>query len=474
MNMMNPRDRLPPCTSWYYRSARLLVLLTMLGLPLVLTVRATNYLAYSVRAVTFPFGLDYAEGIVWQQALLIPGPRMYGKITQPPFIVFHYPPVYHLLVRAMGVLGIDLLAAGRGVSLAATIVIVVLAGSITFTAMQESASTGARIFGSVLAGLMVLSYQPVEFSAVLMREDMLAIAFSMAGIYLSIVAGQRTITLCIAVLLFALAVYTKQTELAAPIAALLIAAIINLRSALKASAFGLVISGTGLVVLLLATDGGFWRHTVEYNLHNRFYFKDIITQLMRRKPDGLGLLTGVLAFAFLWWTETIPYRARDLRGWVAAVRQSKKLRALSIVSVWFILASAQLITVGKSGAWDNYFVEWMCITTVPIGMAATVAWAGVANGGKSARLSGLAGLFLTLALAKHALHRPPFEPSIVDDPRATALRAHLVDVIRESPRPVLSDDMVLLLRAGQEVPIEPSIFTELASTGYWDQGPFSI
>ena len=160
------------------------------------------------------------------------------------------------------------------------------------------------------------------------------------------------------------------------------------------------------------------------------------------------------------------------RGWVAAVRQSKKLRALSIVSVWFILASAQLITVGKSGAWDNYFVEWMCITTVPIGMAATVAWAGVANGGKSARLSGLAGLFLTLALAKHALDRPPFEPSIVDDPRATALRAHLVDVIRESPRPVLSDDMVLLLRAGQQVPIEPSIFTELASTGYWDQGPF--
>jgi hypothetical protein len=45
--------------------------------------------------LAYPFG-DYGEGIVWQQALLIPGPRMYGPIDHLPFIVFHYPPVYHL------------------------------------------------------------------------------------------------------------------------------------------------------------------------------------------------------------------------------------------------------------------------------------------------------------------------------------------------------------------------------------------
>src|SRR5712672_3082341 len=62
----------------------------------------------------FPGQIDYGEGIVWQQALLIPGPRMYGDITQFPFIVFHYTPVYHLVVRAIATLGIDPLAAGRG------------------------------------------------------------------------------------------------------------------------------------------------------------------------------------------------------------------------------------------------------------------------------------------------------------------------------------------------------------------------
>jgi hypothetical protein len=469
---MTCRHRWALQTSWFDRSVRLLVQITMLGLLLVLAARGANYLRYATSAVTFPFGLDYGEGIVWQQALLIPGPQMYGNITQFPFVVFHYPPFYHLLVRAIAALGIDPLAAGRGISLAAIIAISILVGGITFTAMQDSASTGARIFGSVVAGLMVFTYRPVQEWAVLMRVDMLAIALSTAGVYLSIVARQRTITLCATVLLFVLAVYTKQTELVGPIAVLLVAAIIDFRSALKAVIFGVIIAGTGLILLLLATDGGFWSHIVEYNLHNRFFIKNIIYQLLRLKPDGLGLLMGIASFAFLWWAETSQYPARDVRTWIAAIRQSKRLRALSIVSLWFALASAQLVTLGKSGSWNNYFIEWMCITAVPIGMAATVAWAAAVPGGKTELLAGLPGLFLSLALAGHALHRLPFEYRIVDDPKATAVRAHLVDLVHENEKPVLSEDMVLLLRAGQPVPIEPAVFAELTYSGTWDQRLF--
>ena len=473
--MMSHRQGSAPRAPWSYHSVRLLVLTAMpamLGLLLLMTLRSANYLTDATRAVLFPFGLDYGEGIVWQQALLIPGPQMYGKITQPPFIVFEYPPVYHLLVRGIATLGIDPLAAGRGISLAATIAIMILAGSITFTAIQEVASTKVRLLGSMVTGLMVLTYRPIEEWAVLMRVDMLAVSFSMAGVYLSTLSGRRNITLYSSIILFVTAVYTKQTELSAPIAVLLVVAIINLRSALKALGFSVIVGVAGFVLLIRATHGGFFRHIIEYNLHNRFLFDYAIDQLLMRKSDTLGLLTGVVAFALLWWTEARScYPVRDLRAWIAAIRQSKKLRALSIVSLWFILASAQLITLGRPGSWDNYFIEWMCITTVPIGMAATVAWVGVATGGKSALFSGLAGLFLSLALGTHALHGSPFEYSIVDDPKATALRAHLVDLIRKSGEPVLSEDMVLLLRARQQVLIESAIFTELAYSGYWDQRP---
>src|SRR6184192_2212802 len=88
----------------------------------LLVARAAIYLQNAFDAIRYPFGLDYGEGIVWQQLLLIPGPRMYGAITDAPFIVFHYPPVYHLVARAVTLLGIDPLMAGRGISVVCTLI----------------------------------------------------------------------------------------------------------------------------------------------------------------------------------------------------------------------------------------------------------------------------------------------------------------------------------------------------------------
>jgi hypothetical protein len=45
----------------------------------------------------------------------------------------------------------------------------------------------------------------------------------------------------------------------------------------------------------------------------------------------------------------------------------------------------------------------------------------------------------------------------------------LVARIKGANQPVLSEDMVLLMKAGKEVPWEPAIFNELASTGRWDE-----
>jgi hypothetical protein len=472
MSTKLPTDSLVLQTAWYYRAGRLLIRTAILGVILVLIVRAAEYLGYAARAITFPFELNYSEGIVWQQALLIPGSRMYGDITQFPFIVFHYTPLYHLVVRAIATVGIDPLAAGRGATVAATIAIAVLAGAIAFTAMQKIVSTNARIVGATVGGLMVLTYQPLQESAVLMRADMLAIAFSIAGVYLAILAGERTIILCAAILMFVLAVYTKQTEISAPMAAMLVATVVNARSALKSAAFGLLIGGAAFIILELSTGGGFWHHVFEYNIHNRFYRYLIKTSILAQKPDALGVLVGVLAFAFLWWIEATAILARNINGWVDALRQSRRLRALMIVSLWFGFASAQLVSLGKSGAASNYFIEWMCITTVPTGMVVSLAWDRAATRNKAVRFAGLAGLLLSLALAEHALHRPLVESPIVDDPNEIAVRSHLVNLIRENPKPSLSEDMVLLLRAGQAVPIEPAIFTELTATGIWDQRPF--
>jgi hypothetical protein len=302
--------------------------------------------------------------------------------------------------------------------------------------------------------------------------DLLAISFSMAGVYLAILAGPRTIILCAANLMFVLAVYTKQTELSAPMAAMLVAAMVNARSALKASAFGLLIGGTAFTILELSTGGGFWHHIFEYNLHNPYHRYMVKYYILAEQRDFFGVLAGVMAFAFLWWTEATAIPARKLSGWVNATRQSIRVRTLMVLSLWFVLASAQLVSIGKSGAADNYFIEWMCITTVPAGMVASLAWERAATRTKAVRFPGLIGLLLSLALAEHALHLPLAEYPIVDDLDRIASRVHLVALIRENPKPSLSEDMVLLLRAGQTVPLEPAIFAVLTETGVWDQRPF--
>jgi hypothetical protein len=471
MSPILPRDRLMLQTAWYHCADRLLVRTAILGVILILIVRVSEYLGYAARAITFPFELDYGEGIVWQQALLIPGSQMYGDITQFPFIVFHYTPVYHLVVRAIASLGVDWLAAGRGVTVAATVAIAVLAGAVVSAAMQKTVSPAGRIAGATVGGLMVLTYRPLQAWAVMMRVDMLAIGFSIAGVYLAILAGQRTIILCAAFLMFVLAVYTKQSELAAPIAVMLVATVVSARSALKASAFALLIGGVPFIILQLSTGGGFWHHIFEYNI-NRFFYQRLIEEILRQKPDALGVLVGVLAFAFLWWTEAAAILPRNINGLVDALRQSQRLRALMVVSLWFGFASAQLVSLGKWGAGSNYFIEWMCISAVPTGMVASLAWDRAATRSKAPRFAGLVGILLSLALAEHAHHRPLVEFLSVDDPNEIALRSHLVNLIRENPKPSLSEDMVLLLRAGQPVPIEPAIFADLTATGIWDQRPF--
>jgi len=443
-----------------------------LAVIFVLTIRGAEYLAYAVRAVRFPFELEYAEGLVWQQALWMLSPRMYGDITRFPFIVFQYTPVYYLAIRAIAALGVDPLAVGRGITLTAAIATAVLAGTIAAAAVREIVPISARVVGAVISGLMVFTYHPVQEWAVFMRVDMLAIAFNIAGVYLFIIGEQNIVVLCGAILMFVLAVYTKQTEITGPIAAVLVALVIDVRSTLWAVAFGLLVGGSAFAILELTTDGRFWHHIVDYNIYDQFSWRHVLDVGLAEKTAVPGVLLGLAAFAFLWCTEASPLLAGTIASRIDALRRSRKLRALAIISVWFGLASVQLISLGKRGAWSNYFIEWMCITTVPVGMVASLAWDRTTAAEKTAAVRGLAGLVLSLVLAIIALYRPLFESPLVGDPKAIALRAHLVNLIRQNPKPSLSEDMVLLVRAGQEIPIEPAEFAGLTRAGVWDQRPF--
>lgn len=147
-----------------------LAALALLGLHVI------RYAGFAA-AVGHPYALDFGKGIVWQQMALIPGPRMYGDITSYPYIVFHYPPLFHLAARAAAGLRVDALAAGRGVSVAAT---VILCLGIFLSARRFASDQGHRgaaaLLACTLGALFPLTMPSFWFWSALVRSDALALA----------------------------------------------------------------------------------------------------------------------------------------------------------------------------------------------------------------------------------------------------------------------------------------------------------
>lgn len=436
-------------------SVRYLALAIYGGVLLALAIHFSFYLRYALTAVLFPFELDYGEGIVWQQALLIPG-KLYGDITHYPFIVFHYPPLYHLTVRAAAALGADALLAGRAISLLCTLLTAGLVGALSYDVAGRQRGRTAGLIGSAVAGLTVFCYWPVVCWSPMFRVDMLAIMLSFLGVWL---AGRRWLVL--AVLAFVLAIFTKQTSITAPLAVMFVALATDRRAALKAYGLGLLFGLSVLLLLTVLTDGGFVRHLLFYNL-NRFSLSAAVASVLEEWPQALFLVLAAGGIVAGW---------RGLGEFALSMDRHVAARLLAVLTLWLMLATAMLATLGKSGAKLNYMIDWMCIWSVFIGVLVTsvLGWllAAAPTSLRDKRM--VVAMLVPIALLAQVNVMPTARDYYGEDPEQRRQLADLVARLGTIAGPVLSDDMVLLLRAAKPVPWEPAIFAELASTGRWDE-----
>jgi hypothetical protein len=449
-----------------------LAVLAAFGIAMALLLwRLWGYVHFVASLLPLPYSIDYGEGIVMQQAMMIPGPRMYGDINVYPYIVFHYPPIYHLIVRAIQLIGSDLLYAGRWVSMSSTVTTAIFVGALIFCSIRPRVSGRIATIAAIFGGATVFTYVPVAFWSPLMRVDMLAVALSFAGVFLAVLGARRSVLLYPAALAFALSIYTKQTMIAAPVAVFGAFWLRDPRLVRWPLALSLGLSAAALVYLSWATNGGFLRHIVLYNV-NRFDITHALPLLLGGIGTSALYLFVAIRFglAFSWRCLLGSGRAniREL------IRQSDEALILVMVTAWFCVATITLFTLGKSGAAFNYFIESMCIWSVLIGVAVgnalDVMWGG------SATIHGRAGLNrrdmvllvpLLLSVQLFLIPLPDTTPFVSAPTRQAMDR--LFRMVQDTEKPVLSDDMVLLLRAGKQVPIEPSIFAELGSLRQWDQ-----
>lgn len=424
--------------------------------------RAVQVLVAAAVAIPFPLSLDYGEGIVAQQALMVFGPRAYGSVTDLPFVVFHYPPVYHVVIRALatlvGAADVELVTVGRVVSVLSGVAVAIAVGVLAASLSPEGLDGRRRILAGLVAGLLSLGTLPVAYWIPFARVDMLSLALTMNGLALAVCAGNSRAKLHASVLLFVLAIYTKQTALAAPIAVVLVLWVTDRRRALEVIASGLALSVPLLGLAQWLTDGGFLRHIVGYNV-NRFAIERLsllVVAVWPQLPMVLAVVIGLYA-----WPERAERSPREF------VRGDQGRR---MILLYFGICTLMLGLIGKSGSSVNYLLEWCCSGAILAGIAFGRALMAPAHLPR-AFLGGPAG---TIAIAGMLILQSMWMP----DPRhtfdVTSSTARitvttLVRLVQEADRPPISDDMLLVLRGGKPVSWEPAIFAELASLGRWDE-----
>ena len=382
---------------------------------------------------------------------------MYRPVHGFPFIVFHYPPIYYLFVRAISLIVPDMLAAGRLVSGLATLAFVPLVAALVVTGWKDRpARLPAVVWGCAVAmGLCAVCIPNVRNWAVVMRVDMVAIALSLSGLLVG--ARSRSLGATIAALLLCVAaLYTKQTEIAAGISVVIITFIINPRRALVASLVAISTAIVTLILMQFLTNGGFSEHILGNNIAEMKW--SIFWLRLGNEARNFLVIILILICSYVVGSRVVSVGRRQF------FIEDRSLTCAAMVLTHLLVSTVLLVTVAKEGSNANYFIEWYVIGCVAIGHGLLELSQGTRR-----QRNVMIGLALVFALFVGLRPLRPMQNWLAQ--QNLVAQSALVRDIAEASGPVLSENMVAILRAGKTVIMEPAITKQLTATGRWEQGP---
>lgn len=433
----------------------------------------------SLSAIGYPGQLDFGEGVVWRQAQMMAAGQGYAPIEASPYIVFHYPPVFYgVVITTAEMLGMSYLEAGRLVSTLSALGVAAILALFYAAAIRDETRDRLSQLSILFVFLVCFTMFPLTRWSFLMRVDLVAVLLGFAGAFLAFrFPHRRWAVLCSAVLCVA-AVYTKQSNIAAPGAAFLI--LLAIRPLHAGIWLGTcLVTGLGvLAVMVLATHGEFLNHIVLYNI-NRFDFSRLKTV-----PLLMNLYFFFMALIFISTRQAVQRLfvsvgpSRPILPRIEALRakitHSLPDRLLFFWCVYIVMTILPTLAYAKSGAGVNYFIDfslaWVLGLTVLLPqfvnrLRALFAGQGPETPIDHVRLAVWPIAFLAQCFATQGI--VSLDGLLTEE--MTARREFVDCRIQQAEKPIISDDMVALLRNGKDVVWESAIFAELAATGGWDE-----
>ena len=420
--------------------------------------------AYAAIAFRYPYAFDYGEGVVWQQMRNIVAGHGYAPLGVYPAVAYEYPPLFHLVSAGIArAFDMDELYAGRLVSLVCTIVSAALVGALTARAVPGTDRRTAAV-AALFAALAFASLPLLDTWALVMRIDMLACALTLAAMLLAARAPWSMAAAVGAGILFMATLYTRQTALPAPAAAFVVLLVARPRAAWAMAGAALISGSIALAWLEVTTHGGFLINILFYNLNRVIW--DHATALLLVLVASIVLL----ALAVIGGAEALRrLDFRDRHGLRSRLQDEPSLVATAIILLTLLFKTLMLPAVLKSGASDNYLIDWFTQLCMLAGIAITPLTRA------ARRQPGQPGIVLialvAIGLPVQALSAGGLPDAAAADRQARDLD-QIVARIATSPRPVISDDAALLIRAGRPMLWEPAITAELGSAGRYDEAAF--
>lgn len=387
----------------------------------------------------YPFSIEWGEGIVIDLSHRIVKPSsVYKTLDDYPYIVGIYPPVYLYLANIAGRFFDNPFLGGRIVALSSA---VGCAGLIFLILIRETERWEVSLIGA-------LTYTSVSYIydfAAMARVDSAGCFFALLGLYLIYRRHYYW-----AALFLAVALYTKQSMVAAPAACFTWLALREGRKALGPVLVFLGVCLGAFAALQLATGGWFFHHTVRYTMHS-YYFSQLAL-LLRKSFAGTYVL---IAFGILYICTGLRSRPR-----------------LDLLSLYWIAVCCTLLFAGKVGSSLFYLMEYAGACCLLFGLAMGRLYEFLGRMKSPVAYTATVMTFVLVGLQIYSSKDTCFYVKSFEGSRRMEAEGMCIDMIREERGPVLAEDVGLLINAVRPVLFHPFAISELGRLGFWDQGEF--
>lgn len=390
----------------------------------------------------YPYGVNYGEAPLLDQSLkLASGNGIYkNSLDTPPYVIANYTPLYPFLIAIIySLTHLPLFLVGRTLSILAA-----LASSLLLGAMARRL-IHSNISGILAAGLF-LGHPYVGLWSGLVRVDLLALAFSLAGLWIVFIHWNSNSWLAVGILCLLLAVFTRQTYLLAAPLASVTWLIYNNRKRGVAFLFIYVVSVLAVfLVLNIVTRGGFYQNIVTANI-NRYSLGRIV---------NMGILFILSAPMLVIITISALLKKRN-----AEAEPFLTWGLLPFTVGAFITA----LTVGKIGSDINYFLEFISASAI------WVTWACYRKPDRLVSILMVANTFWIIGF-NGLLFQQPLVKSQGHITEINTLAQQVKDAAVGGP--VLADERLdLVVLSGQSIYYQPFEYMQLYNAGLWDHRAF--